>query len=112
MCPSALFDTLVDSLDDKETKLLKEVAEGQKDSWEAARLLRPTYIRNGPGAKKIDNAANETFEFYRDLFVWNNRQHDTEMLQDSALELKRLWDRVDSCEEVLDADVHTVEDNG
>ena len=76
-----------------EERLLAFVAGGKMTAHDAARVLTPWYMnRTDSGVKKIEQAAIEDFEFYRDL-VLHERKHDRNVLLSSAKNLRRLWDR-------------------
>lgn len=77
-----------------EERLLVAVVSGKIDAHTAARALTPLYMdRKDPGVIKIQQAALEDIEFYRDL-VEAEHHHDKHILARTARDLRRLWDRI------------------
>lgn len=77
----------------REEQLLCAVVSGKMTAHHASRALTPAYMNHvESGVQKIEQAAIESFEFYRDL-VKEKRHHDKELLLSTAEDLRRLWDR-------------------
>lgn len=77
----------------REERLLCAVVAGKLTAHNAARSLTPAYMNHtDSGVLKMEQAAIEDFEFYRDL-VKAERHHDRDQLIETANNLRRLWDR-------------------
>ncbi len=83
----------VPSANGHEETLLMKVASGEVTARMAAQALTPGYMdRSDSGVLKIEHAAIEDLEFYKDC-VREYRRHDRNTLISSAVSLRRLWDR-------------------
>ncbi len=78
----------------REEQLLCAVVSGKMTAHHASRALTPGYMNHvDSGVLKIEQAALEDFEFYRDL-VKEKKHHDKELLLSTAENLRKLWDRL------------------
>ncbi len=77
----------------REERLLVSVVAGTVTAHSAAKSLTPAYMdRSDSGVLKLEQAAIEDLEFYRDL-VSKERHHDRNVLASCARNLRQLWDR-------------------